>query len=64
MADSNFTDEPLHESSDRYRTCKNARNYDCKHKNFMAKDKRTVFCTVKCSNIYHNIKKKKLRVAN
>lgn len=60
MGDFNYTNELLNQSSDRYRTCKNANNYDCKHKNFMARDRRSVFCTKKCADTYHNYKKLKI----
>ena len=62
MGDFNYTNELLNQSSDRYRTCKNEKNYDCKHKNFMARDRRSVFCTKKCADTYHNYKK--LKIAN
>ena len=60
MGDFNYTNEQLNQSSDRYRTCKNEKNYDCKHKNFMARDRRSVFCTKKCADTYHNYKKVKI----
>jgi hypothetical protein len=62
MGDFNYTNEPLNQSSDRYRACKNAENFDCKHKNFMTRDRRSVFCTKKCADTYHN--NKKVKIAN
>ena len=60
MGDFNYTNEALNQSSDRYRTCKNEKNYDCKHKNFITRDRRSVFCTKKCGDTYHNYKKVKI----
>ena len=51
MADINYTDEKISRASDRIRYCKNGRSFDCKHKMFMAKDRRVKFCTKKCSTL-------------
>ena len=54
MADINYTTEHIHRSSDRFRLCKNSNSFDCKKKEFMAKDRRVKFCTKKCGDSYHN----------
>ena len=54
MADINYTFEHIFKDSDRFRVCKNSRSFDCKKKEFMAKDRRVIFCTKKCGDSYHN----------
>jgi len=54
MADINYTFEHICKDSDRFRVCKNSRSFDCKKKEFMAKDRRVIFCTKKCGDSYHN----------
>ena len=61
MADINYTDEKISRSSDRIRYCKNGRSFDCKHKMFMAKDRRVKFCTKKCSTLHFNRIKLEIR---